>query len=256
MSYEIINKDCLEILPTFKDNEFKLVVTSPPYNMQKSNSHGKVVDVGYADNLGEDEYFEFLKKVITECIRVSKYTFFNIQAISGNRKAVYRLIGEFHDSIKEIVIWKKSRYPPAINENVLSHNFEYVIIFGKSEDCLLRAFKDIKFNRNGKQNTCWEGEINDLFYKESFNLEEHHAIFPIWLPRRIIDWFSKEGDKVLDPFAGCGTVGVVCKQKNRDFVGIEIDSSFCDIAKNRLEQNILFNEEQQSLVELERVGEQ
>jgi site-specific DNA-methyltransferase (adenine-specific) len=46
---------------------------------------------------------------------------------------------------------------------------------------------------------------------------------------------SEEGDTVLDPFMGSGTTGVVAKQLNRNFIGIEIDSAYFKIAKDRIE---------------------
>ena len=43
------------------------------------------------------------------------------------------------------------------------------------------------------------------------------------------------GDRVLDPFMGSGTTGVVCKKLNRDFIGIELDENYFNIAKERIE---------------------
>jgi len=49
----------------------------------------------------------------------------------------------------------------------------------------------------------------------------------------IISW-SNEGDTVLDCFMGSGTTGVVAKNLNRDFIGIELDKDYFEIAKNRI----------------------
>ena len=63
----------------------------------------------------------------------------------------------------------------------------------------------------------------------------HPAPFPEHLAAdHIISW-SNEGDTVLDPFMGSGTTGVACKNLNRDFIGIELDPGYFEIAKQRIE---------------------
>ena len=54
------------------------------------------------------------------------------------------------------------------------------------------------------------------------------------LPLRHITTWSNEGDIVLDPFMGSGTTGVACKRLNRNFIGIEIDKNYFEIAKERI----------------------
>jgi site-specific DNA-methyltransferase (adenine-specific) len=65
---------------------------------------------------------------------------------------------------------------------------------------------------------------------------QHPAPFPYQLAHdHIISW-SNEGDTVLDPFMGSGTTGVACKNLNRNFIGIELDEKYFEIAKQRIEQ--------------------
>ena len=54
-----------------------------------------------------------------------------------------------------------------------------------------------------------------------------------------IEKLTKEGDLILDPFFGSGTVGAVCKKLNRNFIGIELDSNYCKIASKRLNCEII-----------------
>ena len=62
----------------------------------------------------------------------------------------------------------------------------------------------------------------------------HPAMFPEKLANdHIISW-SKEGDTVLDCFAGSGTTGVACVNTNRNFIGIEKDPQYFNIAKERI----------------------
>ncbi len=232
--------DCIEGLKLLEKDSVDITITSPPYNLgEKIFRRRNINKVGYADNLEEEEYFNFINGVIKELIRVTKtYVFFNIQPVSGNKKTIFRIIGKYADNLKEIIIWHKKRSAPPRNSSVLSHNYEFILIFEKNFPEKRSYIFD--FGNQGKLKTCWLGEINDLFYKESFNVDGHCAIFPIWLPRKIIKNFSKIGDIVLDPFMGSGTTALVCKQQQRNFIGFEIDNRFIDISKKRLSQKNMF----------------
>jgi site-specific DNA-methyltransferase (adenine-specific) len=71
----------------------------------------------------------------------------------------------------------------------------------------------------------------------SRHLTNHPTEKPEKLLRRIISIGSKEGDTILDPFMGSGTTGVVAKQLGRNFIGIEIDQSYFEIASRRIENS-------------------
>ena len=62
-------------------------------------------------------------------------------------------------------------------------------------------------------------------------------VLPVDLIDRIVNIYSKEDDKVLDPFMGAGSTGVACKNLDRDFIGIEIDEKYFKIAKERIKDN-------------------
>lgn len=67
--------------------------------------------------------------------------------------------------------------------------------------------------------------------------EAHFATFPEALPERCVRAGSAEGDTVLDPFHGAGTVGVVCKRLNRAFVGIELNPDYAAMAERRIRRS-------------------
>lgn len=110
--------NCLDRLKEIPDNSVDLVLTSPPYNMNLRIRNGKycsrqiVKEIStkyksFDDNLPMDDYFEFNKSVINECLRVSDLVFFNIQMLTGNKPALFRLMGEFSNNIKEMIVWDK-----------------------------------------------------------------------------------------------------------------------------------------------------
>lgn len=86
--------------------------------------------------------------------------------------------------------------------------------------------------------------INDLTSRDWFevkmptkkNCKTHITQKPFDLIRKLVTNSSNENDIVLDPFMGSGTTGVACIHTNRNFIGIEIDEKYFDIAKKRIEE--------------------
>ena len=74
---------------------------------------------------------------------------------------------------------------------------------------------------------------NWMEFKRGIN-KFHPTQKPEDLITNLIDLFTNEGDLVLDCCMGSGTTGVCCKKLNRNFIGIEIDEKYYDIAKDRI----------------------
>ena len=86
----------------------------------------------------------------------------------------------------------------------------------------------------GVRTNIWRYNNGKGFSTKDKIAYEHPAIFPEKLAQdHIISW-SNEGDIVLDPFCGSGTVAKVASLLNRKWVGIEISSEYCKIANERL----------------------
>ena len=72
----------------------------------------------------------------------------------------------------------------------------------------------------------------------SQNKTKHPAVFPEQLANdHIISW-SNEGDTVFDPFMGSGTTGKMAMLNNRKFIGIELDNTYFEIAKERINKAV------------------
>ena len=69
-------------------------------------------------------------------------------------------------------------------------------------------------------------------------LKKHPTQIPIALVEWILEYYSKEGDIVLDPTMWSGTTGVACLRNNRKLIGIEKNEEFFEIALNRIKTNI------------------
>ena len=238
----LVNGECLSVMAGIPDGSVDLVLTSPPYNMNLRIRNGKycsrqiVKEIstkysGFDDNLPMDEYFEFNKKVISECLRVSDLVFYNVQFLTGNKPALFKLLGEFHDKVKEFIIWDKCNAQPAIGSGVLNSQFEVLIVLQNSAP-ESRAFKTAQFDR-GTLSNVWRIKRGKKIHKS------HGAVFPEEIASKVIRLFTKQGDTVLDPFMGTGTTGVVCKKLGRKFAGIEIDSGYFDISRQRICSQLL-----------------
>lgn len=234
----LMQGDCLERMKEIPSGSVDMVLTSPPYNMNLRIRNGKycsrqiVKEIttkyqNFDDNMPMDDYFEFNKKVVSECLRISDLVFYNVQFLTGNKPALFKLLGEFHDKVKEFIVWDKVNAQPAIGKNVMNSQFEVLIVLQNSKP-ESRHFSTAQFDR-GTLSNHWS------IKRGKKPVGCHGAVFPVELAEKVISNFSKEGDTILDPFSGVGTTGVAAKNLNRSFIGIELDETYFNIAKERIE---------------------
>jgi len=238
MKIELIQGDCLERMKDIPDGSVDMVLTSPPYNMNLRIRNGKYCSrqivkeistkyTNYDDNLPMDEYFEFNKSVLNELLRVSDLVFYNVQFLTGNKPALFNLIGYFAEKIKEFIVWDKLNAQPAIGKGVMNSRFEVLLVLQNSAP-ESRSFKSAQFDR-GVLDNLWQIKRGKKVNKD------HGAVFPEELAHRVISNFSEQGATILDPFMGTGTTGVACKNLNLNFIGIELDPEYFEIAKARID---------------------
>jgi site-specific DNA-methyltransferase (adenine-specific)/modification methylase len=238
MNYHwLMQGDCLEMMKQIPDGSIDMVLTSPPYNMNLRIRNGKYCSrqivkelstkyENFDDNLSMNDYFEFNKKVIYELLRVSDLIFYNVQFLTGNKPALFKLIGEFSDKIKEFIIWDKCNAQPAIGQGVMNSQFETVLVLQNSAP-ESRSFNTAQFDR-GTLSNVWKIKRGKKVCKS------HGAIFPDELAEKVIKSFSSEYAVILDPFMGTGTTGVACINLNRVFIGIEKDKEYFKISCDRI----------------------
>lgn len=211
----IYNVDCFEYFEQCQDKCFDVVFTSPPYNSKRFPKYTK-----FADNY--KNYFEFIKQVIDESMRVArKYVILNLQANYYNKKDVYKIIGEYSDKIQRIVIWSKPNPAPSSLRHRLTNSYEFFLILSKDTvQCNSVFLRDIieypvNTSRTNGHSAVMKKEVCEFFIKE----------------------FTSPDDKVFDPFVGVGTTAVVCAENNRNFIGTEIVKEYCDYAEERVKGN-------------------
>jgi len=235
---KIYNEDCLVGLKRIPNNFVDLVITSPPYNMNLRISNNKYTSrqvikelstkyKDFDDNLPIDEYNNFHTKVLKELLRVSNLVFYNIAIVTGSKRSVFKMIGDFKDYLKEIIVWDKGYGQPAMKKQVLNRRTELILVF-ENDNAISRQFKKAMFER-GKLDDLW------LINREVIKHKTYHgAKFPKKLVEKIIKNFSKEKEIILDPFIGSGTTAIACLENNRNYIGFEISKEYCDLANKRI----------------------
>lgn len=189
--------------------------TSPPYNRERNDKYNN-----YSDT--KNNYYEWLIDVVEKGLVLSDYVFLNIQKSYYNKHDVFNLIGKYSDKIIDIICWTKTNPMPASGYNI-TNSYEFILI-------LSNKFKSIKAKK-----TYTKNHIETSVYSENPYKKIHRAVMKPDVADWFIDRFTKINDTILDCFMGVGTTGVACLKTNRNFIGIELDKTYFDIAKSRLE---------------------
>lgn len=226
---KIYNLDCIEGMSKMPDNSVHLTITSPPYNIN-SNKY-----TTYKDNMEEEEYYNFIKLVITELIRITKYySFLNFQLLSNNKRTYLQIMSDFKDNIKDIIIWSKDNAQPS-PYGCLTSTFEFILILTKKEFAVKKKFERCNFQHKYLTNMI-KGPNASSDKIKNIN---HKAVFPRYIPRWFIKNFAQENDIIFDPFAGSNTTGKVAKELGFNFLGFEINPDYIKSSNYRTSQESL-----------------
>jgi len=247
----IINDDAIST-DAIENKSIDLIITSPPYNVGiKYNSHN--------DKISYSDYLDFSKKWLSRCFNWLKDDgrfCLNIpldknkdgqQSVGADLTNIAKSVGfKYHSTIiwNEGNIsrrtawgsWMSARAPYVIAP------VELIVILYKNEwrKTTGSGISDIKKDEfMGWTNGVW------TFSGESKKKIGHPTPFPLELPQRCIKLFSFVDDVVLDPFLGSGSTLIAAYLNKRKGIGIEIDKTYCELAKKRLKNEAI---EQQKLV--------
>lgn len=236
---KIYFESCLDTMSRMDDGSVDCVITSPPYNMNLRIRNGKYCSrqivkelstkyFSFDDNLPIEEYNKFHTKVMKELLRISKVVFYNIQIVTGSKRSIFKMIGDFNEQLKDIIIWDKGVAQPAMQKQVLNRRSELILVF-ETDYPISRQYRYANFER-GKLNDIWEIKRGKKISKD------HGATFPEELVGRILENFTNEGEVIYDPFIGTGTTAIVSKKMNRRFIGSEIGKEYFDLVEKRLKE--------------------
>lgn len=230
---QLYNMDCLTVLKDMEDKTVDLVVTDPPYDVNATGggSINKVKKLNKSlKQLDEADIADGynIEEVCTELVRVMKniniYLWCNKVQIPDYFNFFVNKLGCKFD----ILCWHKTNALPTYKNKYLSDT-EYCLYFRKGGYCDPSVTGEDRYE-NAK--TFYIAPLNQKD-KKSWN---HPTIKPLDFTEKIIKNSSKKGEVVLDCFMGSGTTGVACKNLGRDFIGIELNSEYFRIAKDRIEK--------------------
>ena len=134
--------------------------------------------------------------------------------------------------LRSDIIWHKPNAMPESVKDRPTRCHEYLFLFSRNENYFYNheAIQEPAETPSGKRNRRTDWSIHTEACKEA-----HFATFPPRLVEPCILAGSVGGDYVLDPFFGSGTVGAVCQELGRHFVGIELHPEYVEIARRRLD---------------------
>lgn len=231
---KIYNEDCMETLSKMDDNSIDLVVTSPPYNKgayangaQCKNwtklDGGKIAYDTYDDSMSPDEYEDWQKEMISECIRVLKPSgslFYNHKDIISDGLIVHpKWVYGF--PVREVIIWDRGSGPQISNRYFMPAN-EYIWWIVKDP-------KAVYFDKD-------KSAFRTNIWRVNVEKNPHPAPFPIKLINSIIASCTPPQSVIYDPFMGSGTtaMSVLHVGGGRKFVGSEISERYVKMANDRI----------------------
>jgi len=221
---KLINGEALEQLKLMPNKSIDFVCIDPPYELD--NHGGGKTDFAQR-KLVKDLHIDFIsagfdiEKIFTEIERVSKVM--NMVCFCSN-KQVSKIMNYWEQKKYSVtlLIWQKSNPVPFGNGKYIS-DLEFMIY--------VRG-KNAVYN-----NTGYANQLKTFNYPAPSSKQRIHPTEkPIDLLKRLIEIHSNKGDVVLDCFAGSFSTGLACDELERDFIGIEIDTSIYNDAKKRWEK--------------------
>jgi len=268
---QFIQGDTFDLIKNLPDNSVDLVITSPPYS--DIVNYGKDVSTKKPD-----DYCDWILPLFKEIYRVLKPSGsfilnINDKCEGGYRSTyIYDLISRNNKETKlklyDTYIWHKRNGIPNGGTKRFRNTTEFIFHFCKD-------VKQLKFNMDRvlqepkeitKKPVSFPGKIEDGFRGERKervmpdkvrpenifrfstaaasrdNLIKHPAPYHKELPLYYINLLTDKGDVVLDPFSGIGTTGIACKELNRDYIGYELNETYNNFAKKRIDDKYVVNQ--------------
>ena len=227
----LMQGDCLELMKDIEDGSVDLVLTDPPYKtITGGDSNGKNSTRPKGMLSGNRKLFTHQNDIkisdwIPEVYRVLKpnshcYIFTNALNLKDmlieTEKAGFKL--------HNLLVWEKNNCTPS---QFYMKNCEYVLFLRKGK---AKWIKDIGGSKTVHQ-------FNNIIGNKAHPTEK-----PADLLKFYVENSSDEDDIVLDPFMGSGSCGLACVNTNRNFIGIELDEGYFNIAKERIESAVREND--------------
>jgi site-specific DNA-methyltransferase (adenine-specific) len=246
---EYLNKnhegDCIEIMGNMPKGKVHLILTDPPYNASNGGINLPDNKTGGAyykvnekwDKFSYADYMDFTKKWIDKADKVL--------APSGSIMVCGSLhnIGEVIVALKDkgykfinLITWRKTNPMPSITKRTLTHSTEFIAWFAKGKGWKFNYDNMKKYNQGKQLRDVWEFAVcqGTERIKGKNGRAAHPTQKPFELFKRLVEMVTEEWDIVVDPFMGSGTTAIAAMHLNRNWIGIEKDKEYLNIANKRI----------------------
>ena len=218
MSYKLYQGDCLEVMGGIKDKSVDLIVTDPPYLMDYQSNRRKKED--RFDKIKNDKgNYMLIQDYLEECHRIMKDNTAIYCFCSWHNIDFFKNEFEKHFKLKNILVWNKNNHGTGDLKGSYAPKHEF-ILFGHKGRTLLR-----------------EKRIADVI--DCPKISSNKLTHPTEKPQDLLEIFIKQssdvGSIIFDGFMGTGSCGIAAKKLSRNFIGIELDEKYFNVAKDRLE---------------------
>ncbi|MDU8911390.1 site-specific DNA-methyltransferase [Aestuariicoccus sp. MJ-SS9] len=244
----ILDGDCIEVMNALPEASIDLIFADPPYNLQlkgdlhrPDNSRVDAVDDHWDQFSSFAAYDRFTQDWLKAARRLLKPD--GAIWVIGSYHNIFRVGAALQDAgfwILNDVVWRKSNPMPNFRGKRFTNAHETMIWASKSEGAkytfnyeALKALNEgIQMRSDWVIPICNGGER----LKDSNGDKAHPTQKPEALLHRVLVGATKPGDVVLDPFFGTGTTGAVAKMLGRDWIGIEREAAYREVAEKRLDK--------------------
>ena len=236
---KLLKGNNLDILKTIPDKSVDLIVTDPPYEHVTGGMSSKTLNKGTYNKdsymvakmsqFKHDDVITFLDAVMPKMKKVNMFVF-----CSKLQLAHYFDYLNNHKKLKyDLLIWDKSSEQGKYgmkSSKFFAQDIEYVVRIYEGGVSLRKLYDD-----TGAKLLSQAYMKRQRFEKPAGG---HETMKPVELIAQYIQLASDEGDLVLDPFMGSGTTGVASVMTSREFIGMEIDETYFDLATERVTKAI------------------
>jgi site-specific DNA-methyltransferase (adenine-specific)/modification methylase len=226
-SYEMVKTDSLEYMKSMPDQSVDFILTDPPYNLSQYSTGNMQFDwrADINNDLAEwDKNFDPIS-VKDEFLRILKPTG-NIFAFCS-----YNLIGRWHEIFDplfdtfQFFVWHKTNPVPKFRKAGFLNSCELIV-------CMWNKGHTWNFGKQSEMHNFFEGPI--CMGRERVKNPKHPTQKPVRLLKHLINIATNQKDVVFDPFMGVGSTGVAAVEMGRQFIGVEIDEAYFEVAQKRL----------------------
>ncbi len=228
---QIICNNTLAALQGMPDEIVDLSVTSPPYNKQEKNNGRlvkRVVYDTYKDRRPESDYQNDQIAMADQIWRLTKpggSFFYNhkLRYLDGVMIHPLDWLKKTKWLLKQELVWDRT-----IAGNIRGWRFWQV------EERIFWLYKPQNGQPKGPELASADAKLTSVWRGLPENNNPHPAPFPLWLPARIIISLLKQPGLVCDPYMGSGTTLVAAKLLGHDYLGIDLDQNYCQMAADRI----------------------